>query len=103
MEREHGVYEGSEEFSADQVISGGDHDIHISHEGVAGDLGLVDEAEEPKVFVLEDLAACFEDGADGYELRAVVVGIDDVFLVDEFARLVALQDVVGLDDDFLLA
>ena len=103
MEGEHGVDKGSEEFPADQVIGGGDHDVHISHEGVAGDLGLVDEAEEPKVFVLEDLAACFEDGADGYELRAVVVGIDDVFLVDEFARLVALQDVVGLDDDLLLA
>ena len=81
IEGKHGVDESSEQLATHFVV-GWHHEVHLAHQTVPRNLTLLHKTQKTKIFLLEHLAACLENGGNGNELRAVTESIDDVFFVD---------------------
>ena len=63
---------------------------------------FINKSKQSKIFILKDLCTRLEDGTDRYKLRAIVESIHDIFLINYFARLIALHNVVVFKYDIFL-
>lgn len=67
---------------------------------MSGNFALIDETQKSKVFIFEYLTPSFKDGTDWDKLRAIHVGIDDVFFVNDGTSVVSLNGIVDFDGNF---